>query len=522
MYKKHFEKVLALAMVFFCLLSLTGFPVRAEGGLKSPGDLTLERVSNGVRVSWSSSGGADVYAVYRSVNNGLMRSKPYAKTSDLFFVDTDVSEGNLYEYCVEAWKLNAAGDPVQKARSGSENILLLGVVSSLTCTATEYGDILVRWDATETAIDFDVYYSTDGSAPSASSQPVQHGSDRFYFLADPEIGKTYTFYVRKYYVSDYGETAYPGPWSEGVSITAVKEEKEEEKDKSSLSEEEKAVAEAVATQILPGMSQYEKAIALHDWLTRRCEPDYSGSNPSSHVAYGALIKGLAVCQGYTEAYAMLLDAVGIENTRAYGTDHMWNVAKLDGHWCHIDVTWDDGGGTSHVYFGVTDRALEGVEHHENKSPTVSCSSWESSYAYKSGKLQQICEDWQLTAAERIRNGETTFEVSSRLKTSTATAERMAADMLSSSGVDVDGTQYAVRAVYERIDLNYGHVIVSVLNYVRGDANMDGLFDGRDVVHLMKWLAEDEGADIDPDNADMNGDGTVDERDLIRMIQELSQ
>ena len=53
----------------------------------------------------------------------------------------------------------------------------------------------------------------------------------------------------------------------------------------------------------------------------------------------------------------------------------------------------------------------------------------------------------------------------------------------------------------------------------GDVNEDEIIDGRDAIHLMKWLAEDEGADIDPDNADMNGDGTVDERDLIRMIQD---
>ena len=62
--------------------------------------------------------------------------------------------------------------------------------------------------------------------------------------------------------------------------------------------------------------------------------------------------------------------------------------------------------------------------------------------------------------------------------------------------------------------------------VPGDVNGDGEADGRDAVHLMRWLAEEtdeetgERIAIDEKNADLNGDGAVDEKDLLRLVKNL--
>ena len=64
---------------------------------------------------------------------------------------------------------------------------------------------------------------------------------------------------------------------------------------------------------------------------------------------------------------------------------------------------------------------------------------------------------------------------------------------------------------------------SSLAKMPGDVNGDKVFDGRDVIRLMKYLSGDEDVtvdDIDEANADVTLDGKVDERDLLRIIRYL--
>lgn len=120
----------------------------------------------------------------------------------------------------------------------------------------------------------------------------------------------------------------------------------------------KAVDRVVAECITSGMSDFEKALALHDWLINNA--DYS-STRTFFGAEGVLVYGEGVCQSYTDAYAMLLDKVGISHKAVVSSsmDHTWNLVQLDGEWYHVDVTWDDpvGGPERHIYFGLTDELM---------------------------------------------------------------------------------------------------------------------------------------------------------------------
>lgn len=116
------------------------------------------------------------------------------------------------------------------------------------------------------------------------------------------------------------------------------------------SEEIRTLAENVVKDVItPGMSDYETAKALHDWLVLNCKYDtrlYSGNMPhDSYTAYGPLKCGTSVCAGYAKAYLALLEAAGMEaeyvtgdTTRGY---HARNIVKVDGAWYHVDTTWDD-------------------------------------------------------------------------------------------------------------------------------------------------------------------------------------
>lgn len=126
-----------------------------------------------------------------------------------------------------------------------------------------------------------------------------------------------------------------------------------------------------------GMSEKEKALALHEYLTLHTYISTGGSlENGAYGAYGALVDGKAVSQGYALAYRLLLSRVGIDSevvisTKDNKTGHYWNIVKLDGKYYHIDVERDDSDGTKkeadryddmgyslHDYFMLSDAAMK--------------------------------------------------------------------------------------------------------------------------------------------------------------------
>ena len=92
----------------------------------------------------------------------------------------------------------------------------------------------------------------------------------------------------------------------------------------------------------PEMGEYEIARVYFAWLCDHCSYDNGAADNSlSHTAYSALCRGVAVCDGYTGAYNLLLKLEGIDCTALFNDSHIWTVAVLDGTEYHIDVTWGD-------------------------------------------------------------------------------------------------------------------------------------------------------------------------------------
>lgn len=142
---------------------------------------------------------------------------------------------------------------------------------------------------------------------------------------------------------------------------------------SRLSQEDKATIEKakqiLKTIIKDKMTDYEKELAIHDYLISNYEYDYdnyiNNTIPqSSYTIYGLFTQGKGVCQAFTEATKLLLNMVGIECEIVEGNErHEWNIVKLDGEYYMLDVTWDNpysdekgknkSTGISYDYFNVT-------------------------------------------------------------------------------------------------------------------------------------------------------------------------
>lgn len=114
---------------------------------------------------------------------------------------------------------------------------------------------------------------------------------------------------------------------------------------------QKTIKRAVKDSIRSDMSDLEKAKALAEWLCHNLEYDSTGEKNSEEEAF---VDGVSACEGYAEAYNVLLHVAGIRSCVVHGKAyprkkskkfevHAWNIILIEGQWYHVDVTWMDRG-----------------------------------------------------------------------------------------------------------------------------------------------------------------------------------
>lgn len=127
------------------------------------------------------------------------------------------------------------------------------------------------------------------------------------------------------------------------------------------------------------LKDYEKAFLAYQWLCEHVvyDPKYDsnlsiGENTQKldrddFTAYGALVKGVAVCSGYANAYHYLLQGrLGIPCDVVVNTTHAWNMIYVDGQYYHVDATWGDSGSPEDFtkYFLLTDKEIRQIRSHK--------------------------------------------------------------------------------------------------------------------------------------------------------------
>lgn len=124
-----------------------------------------------------------------------------------------------------------------------------------------------------------------------------------------------------------------------------------------------AELEAAVASILSKVTAtdpFEKEAQLMRLLCEKVTYTTDPNDPMIYSAYGALVGGRALCEGYSRAMQLLLLQSGIPCTTvtgvANGEGHMWNLVQLGSNWYNLDATWNDttGGFVSYEYFNLTD------------------------------------------------------------------------------------------------------------------------------------------------------------------------
>lgn len=143
---------------------------------------------------------------------------------------------------------------------------------------------------------------------------------------------------------------------------------------------------AIIRKVDPSFSDWEKVAFVHDYVALHYNYDHRAYNEEEkdnaiYDAYGMLTEGIGVCQAYSLLTRYLLRQLGVECecVSSDGLNHEWNIVKIDGHWYHMDVTWDDRddkgfyGQVSHEFFLSSDAHFyNGVSEDRNHR-----AAWES-------------------------------------------------------------------------------------------------------------------------------------------------
>lgn len=103
-----------------------------------------------------------------------------------------------------------------------------------------------------------------------------------------------------------------------------------------------AVNNAIGKMNINNLDTYNKVKSVYDYVCRVCNYDNSTSNDHTRfTAYGAIISGKAVCQGYSLLLYRMLEEIGIDNKIITSATHSWNIVDIDGNYYNLDPTWDD-------------------------------------------------------------------------------------------------------------------------------------------------------------------------------------
>ena len=105
-----------------------------------------------------------------------------------------------------------------------------------------------------------------------------------------------------------------------------------------------AVAEAMTTLQLNGLSEAKKIIKIHDYICNHVDYAYNSKEEQRYTAYGALCTGKAVCQGYAVLFYRLCKEAGLSVRIISGTGnggaHAWNIVRIGSKYYNVDCTWD--------------------------------------------------------------------------------------------------------------------------------------------------------------------------------------
>ena len=147
------------------------------------------------------------------------------------------------------------------------------------------------------------------------------------------------------------------------------------------------------------MTDEEKVRGIHDYIVSKCNYSYgdkgkewfkkSRKNASNaklgkfsvYTPLAMVFKNGGVCDAYSRLFYDMAKKAGLKVKYIVGKIdngglHAWNLVKVEGKWCHIDVTWDDNNTGAedydYEYYLKSDEYMREKQHSWNKKSYPKC------------------------------------------------------------------------------------------------------------------------------------------------------
>lgn len=188
----------------------------------------------------------------------------------------------------------------------------------------------------------------------------------------------------------------------------------------------------ICAEVTPSWTDFQKYKLVHDAIVNSCVYFESDTDSDCYTAYGCLMGGNAVCEGYSKALMLLCDRVDIPCLPVIGQGlsedgssqvHIWNKVMINGRWYASDITWDDPVFVNaenylrYDYFSVTDEEM-GRNHIQDDNKYMNepeCVDTEYDYYRYYGYFAESADDAETAFSHALRDAMANGDEFARIK-----------------------------------------------------------------------------------------------------------
>ena len=163
-----------------------------------------------------------------------------------------------------------------------------------------------------------------------------------------------------------------------------------------------AAADEIVAGTDPQAGDYERIRYVYEYLINTT--DYVQGSPSDQNVQSALLEHASVCAGYSRAFQYVLHRMGffctyVTGRIVSGSDHAWNIVRIQDQYYNVDVTWGDPlfvgdvQGEAHHdmnynYLCCTDADLSPTHINESSVPMPACTDDSLNYYRLTGRFYE--------------------------------------------------------------------------------------------------------------------------------------
>lgn len=351
--KAYVEFAISLGVITFMVVMLCLFSV--DNGVKG---------LSGQTAAVSSESSTEINAELKSTSNSKEKSKAkrnktsknqttskVSNTSNNVQPTTQKTTRATKSQKLTEWSNKSAVKPANKTNEidNFEKYMMNGLTTDQTIVLKQILDGIENFE-TDIAIKENVFKKDDLESLKSLFVLVKIAC-----IENSSVASTYKYAGNNDYIT-------------AIQLTYTKSKEKALAEKNKLMQKVDSILNGITTD----MNEFERVEYIHDTINKMCVYGESSSG-NQDSAYGCLVEGRAICEGYSKAFLLLCNKAGIDCTIVTGTalsdsgenvSHMWNMVMIDGEWYHIDLTWDDPtlnpldkSYVRHDFFNLTDSEI---------------------------------------------------------------------------------------------------------------------------------------------------------------------